>query len=442
MLQAPRAIHVSLYVILGICGVVSLVMLLLRSAMNLPMEILEIASLRNYQTDAFERIELLNAIQQIELSVYLDSHATPYSTGSSPHYYDGPFSLTQSCRNLKFRYYCSSYVTKTHHFDEWSMSLHSEDLHNSSALQVLSALQNEWNFYNYDIQENIVTRLRSEKKIFLKPNLNILFYGNSYLKQILLGFICMLRQIDANSVNMQFNIEYCNGTETHDTIQFDKMFCLDSTIELIQFENHRRWNGLHLKNSFLHDIFRTQFTNLGVCRCYYQHATFELFNNVTLHYITAHDDANKSVFESVKEFKIDNIDFDVIVFNTGNPPHYVVADMLLYDLINLRHTEKPFIWHSAWWVNQVRANRSDSNRKVREANETIELIMKGLQPLRDKFPNLLYISSRRRRRLMNVDLIHALCERDTFPCHFCNPGLPEHHAINLLHLIDVVTSVL
>eukprot|EP01084_Bolivina_argentea_P249665 418046_1 len=63
------------------------------------------------------KLDLLNAIQEIEFSIYLDQissiseyNNSIFSTGLSPHHYDGPFSLQKTCKQMRFRYLCSPYI--------------------------------------------------------------------------------------------------------------------------------------------------------------------------------------------------------------------------------------------------------------------------------------------------------------------------------------------
>ena len=107
-------------------------------------------------------------------------------------------------------------------------------------------------------------------------------------------------------------------------------------------------------------------------------------------------------------------DFDMILFNQGNwggKQAYTLQNVLESDLRFLNHTEKPLIFISPFQEYNVEA----------------------IEELRIQYPNLLVVSEKRRNSKMMAPGILP-----TITGHLCMPGPVEHHALNALHLINLM----
>ena len=401
------------------------------------------------------KTELIGAIQEIENSIYLDridkypnyNQHSIYSTGLSPHYYDGEFSFKKTCKLMRFRYFCRPYIIEKNKFNEWTMLLHSIDDYNNTmsnnAKYILSMLQQQYDFYNHNIYYRLQQNINKAKKIFIKGNMNILFYGNSHLKQTLLGLLCILMDINGNNTIIKYKptIKYINDRMRHKQFNFHETFCLDANMESIKEVNMRQQNALRLNHSMINEIYQTQFLDHDIQVCSTEFLEIEMMNNVNIYYIFANKGI-KSIFNQTLELKREHnlttlniTNFDIILFNLGNsPPLNMDLNVLEYDLIHLNHTKKPIIFHRAWYEMYFRY-------LIHLKNQEFIVDLDKVNKLRNKFPYLIYISTYwRYHRLVSLDLFSKMKETQTYG-HFCNPGLPDHYALSLLHLINVMTTL-
>lgn len=402
---------------------------------------------------------LLNAIQEIEHSIYFDEIAKDpnydniYSTGISPHYYDGPFSLNKTCKLMRFRYLCRPYISNKYGYNKFSLLLHDEQETNvsisKSARNILSTLQKQYNLYNYNIYDKLINNIKNLNKIFGKSNMNVLIYGNSHIKQCLLGLLCIFLDIDRNSIisYTPVTIDCNNDITTAQTIfNFHNTFCLDSDIKKIKESNIRGGgNDLRLNEEFLDYLYQTQFVDKNICLCATDYLHVELINNVSIYYIFANGGPKSIHNQTVKmvetlKLNVASLNFDLIAFNVGNSPplnmdiHHL--DVLEKDLIELNHINKPIIFHRSWYELYHRY-------LIQNSGQQFIMDMNKIKALRTRFPYLIYISSYRRYKSLlppyfNDGFFGHWKESKTYG-HFCNPGAPDHYALALLHLIDVLT---
>ena len=119
---------------------------------------------------------------------------------------------------------------------------------------------------------------------------------------------------------------------------------------------------------------------------------------------------------------VDVNDLDVIVMNRGNGKMYDWNTSFAADLEYLGHTEKPVIYIEPF------KHMGESGRMRPE-----------IEDLRRRFPNLLYISYdlRHFRVMPRSNLPHTTWQF----WHLCQPGPPSHHALNVIHLINVLEKL-
>ena len=175
------------------------------------------------------------AIQEIEDEIMLDRISSEileddraYSTGTAPHYYDGPFSLDQSCPFMRFRYATVAPPGSVHRlgFDRWSMQFQRVNTLSNLTRTTLSALREDHGFYAQNIHHQLISRVMTEHKVLTQPNLDILFYGNSHLKQVFLGLLCILHDIDTDIiVQHEPTVQYCHPEREHEPFDHRKTRC-------------------------------------------------------------------------------------------------------------------------------------------------------------------------------------------------------------------------
>ena len=183
-----------------------------------------------------------------------------------------------------------------------------------------------------------------------------------------------------------------------------------------------------LDNATLNRLYAEHFENPDVCFCGNDQVRVELLNGVSLFYIFADGQSNKSLYRESRE-RFNRSVFDVIVFNEGNGPPYDFEEKLEGDLSAMQHTEKPVILLRTWWERYFRY--LDDQNKIGN--------------LTAKHPNLLYVNAARKYskyQSEDTEAFIALKEGGSkYWGHFAQPGVPEHYAMDILHLIDVVTTV-
>ena len=115
-------------------------------------------------------------------------------------------------------------------------------------------------------------------------------------------------------------------------------------------------------------------------------------------------------------------------YNTSNGPPYDFEAKLEGDLSAMQHTEKPLILLRTWWEKDFRY-LGDQNK---------------IGNLTAKYPNLIYIETYKKySKYMDDDPATwiELKEGQKYWGHFAQPGIPEHYSLDMLHLIDVVTTL-
>eukprot|EP01084_Bolivina_argentea_P080656 146072_1 len=337
------------------------------------------------------KLELLNAIQEIENTIYFDTtyHNTTndsiFSTGTSPHFYDGPFSFNKTCKMMRFQYFCPGYIIEQHAFNRWSMSMHNIRNLSNNTRHILPILQEHYRRYNHNTHHQLQHIIHSQQSVFsIKRNLNILIYGNSHMKQIVLGFICTLMDIDPSIiVKITPTMRYLNDTTAHPyaNYNFKDRFCLDAALEGMIEANQRGQNGLHLSNATIYAMYERENVEHGIYHCTVDYLHVELANDCSIYYIFSNRQEQKSLYNETKaQWNIRS--FDLIIFNLGNGPPYSL-DALEYDLVKLQHTKKPIVFHRTWYELYERYLIWVEKRLVLDWDK--------INNLRKRYPFLIYI---------------------------------------------------
>merc|ERR1719242_106352 len=114
----------------------------------------------------------------------------------------------------------------------------------------------------------------------------------------------------------------------------------------IQASSLREDTGMNVSNSSLERWWKQEMTGNNICDCNDNEAYIELADGSQLWY--SFQDAHtreKSMESAVKKLKIEDVQFDFIIFNLGNPPRYDLS-RLRRDLESLKHSDKPVLYIS------------------------------------------------------------------------------------------------
>ena len=172
---------------------------------------------------------------------------------------------------------------------------------------------------------------------------------------------------------------------------------------------------------------------------------FYQFNNVEIHKSFAKpinewfDEININKYLSNHNYSTFKDYFDIIVFNSGNGPHYNLQS-LYGDLKEINHLNKPIIYLSEFRDNKI--FNADQKDVTIETRETLSLQMQ-MNRLYKLIPKLVYMDVKTRNRylyLYNKTLIDNFLRIDK-DGHYCTPGIIEHHSLSLLHLINALISL-
>merc|ERR1719461_710355 len=155
----------------------------------------------------------------------------------------------------------------------------------------------------------------------------------------------------------------------------------------------------------------------NICDCNDNEAYIELADGSKLWYSFQDGHTKEKSMEStVKKLKIEDVQFDFIIFNLGNPPRYDLS-RLRGDLESLNHSDKPVLYISQGKF-QDQVNR--------EATDAIG----GMEQFRKMFPNVVMVSEKGRIAGVDQDAVPLIQD------HYCMPGPVAHHALNMFHFVN------
>jgi len=385
-------------------------------------------------------MEVLDALQIIEHSIYFDrtkatnttTTMSSYSTGISPHFGDGPMIEGGRCPFIKFWYNCRSDVAIDSGLNNYTLQLHPDDFRADRGTQhILGIIQRESHYYAANLWDHHFQRnLKIHKSMFTKP-INVLLFGNSYLRQIMEAMLCLLHstpEFKDTVSSIESNVRKCNESLplTHDM--------RDQVCPSWDLQGVIIWkNILNLTQQypmdFGHDPNDTNFKSYwkrelddhNVCWCDHDVVHFRLSDGSNITYSFQNTQQNKTMRKTVDEMKArgfadNDTDFDVILFNLGNTPSYELESELKEDLQTLGHLKKPVILIEHIW-------------------NDIDLVR--IDELRRQFPNLLAVSEKRRQSAGGMPQSAVPMIRG----HLCQPGTAAHHALSALHLVNLLLDL-
>ena len=420
---------------------------------------------------------LIRYLREIESSIYFENITNKhpdinqiYLTDKSPHYYNGEFDLSpgKTCKVLRCAYHCTSHsIVDKAQFNEWTLRINQTQL-NKDTLEFLNTLQTRYNIYT-NLYIKFINNLFLYQSPYIKP-INIYYHGNSHLKQIHQGTVCLMEYIEINLFNNTFNkaihsyhptIEKLNGSIPVE-YDFNNTLCgqYPNIIDKFPCQRDIERNGIFISQDNKDSIFNQRVReNIKMCeskRLYSQFADksriFYRFNhaerdkrmiktiNLVKHFIKkkkrAFNEFNDN--NTLLDHEIKNL--DVIVFNVGNKPRYNIDKLLLNDLQALHHLNKPIILLSTWWDWS-----HDEVPKIYEDKPRLEQLYKD-------YPNLIVINLYRRN---HVKLLKW--NKESLPFHYgkyrwilaegeptghmCQPGVPEHNILAITELINLLIRI-
>ena len=196
-----------------------------------------------------------------------------YHTGKSPHFYDGQFSWNKTCKHLKFAYWCPANISiEKGKLNEWTLRINEKYL-DQDTLKFLHKLQSEYSLYN-NVYSKLIKNIESFKSPFIKKKLNILFWGNSHLRQIFEGLQCIIDDIEYNifdhDINELINIYIPKRHHLNEGMYIN--FSYDHTFvfglgDRETLNGMIGWNGLHLDRDLMNKLFDTQLEDKNMKAC-------------------------------------------------------------------------------------------------------------------------------------------------------------------------------
>jgi len=391
-------------------------------------------------SDPGTRREVMDALQTIEQSICFDrvSNSTigpmaNYSTGISPRYYDGPFDTKKRCPFLQWNYICREGFVAQKGFPDWTMMIHPQDFQGDDATEgLLRVLQREHGYYQQDLFEyHFQKNLKALNSLFIRPT-NVLMFGNSWMRQMFESMLCMMHSTPhfKNAVVglQNKNLRKCDENKPI-TVDVRDQWCTGKDFNYSVMAT----SGSHMKpklnRSEVTTFWQKEMWDHNVCSCDDWESQIQLADGSNIMYAMQHWNHNKTLRGTMEYLKsmgraegVDVNDLDVIVMNRGNGKMYDWNTSFAADLEYLGHTEKPVIYIEPF------RHMGESGRMRPE-----------IEDLRRRFPNLLYISYdlRHFRVMPRSNLPHTTWQF----WHLCQPGPPSHHALNVIHLINVLEKL-
>ena len=293
-------------------------------------------------------------------------------------------------------------------------------------------------------------------QLFVKPS-NVLFFGNSWLRQIVESILCLLHSsprykdivvrpgISAQKCNasMPFTNDLRDQTcpgyyDLNDVLHQSKNnMSVDFGIPRSDEENY--W-ATTIKPK-VEQFWKEQLVDNNVCGCDDSSLHLELADGSNIFYSFQHPEENKSMRATVSELRESGMDaafegFDVIIFNLGNHPWYDFSTEFPADLEYLNHSDKPVIFIADGHPFKTLIRAMGKGLKYKQKGNGDLRVKRGCRLIRNVFPNLLLLSER--------DRIERHVDGEAVPLiggHYCMPGVPSHHALSLLHLTNLLIEM-
>eukprot|EP01084_Bolivina_argentea_P229459 387272_1 len=154
------------------------------------------------------KFEIRQLLQQIESNIQFTNatssvHNQLYSTGHSPHYYNGPYDLNKTSKHIRFPYLCQPGTVNL--FSNWTFRLNEAAL-TPEAKGLLHELQH-LGFYN-NLHTFFMDNLHRYSSPYVQP-MNVFWFGNSYRKQVhqsMFAFIDALNNTQIDDIIHSFHI--------------------------------------------------------------------------------------------------------------------------------------------------------------------------------------------------------------------------------------------
>lgn len=239
------------------------------------------------------------------------------------------------------------------------------------------------------------------------PNTNVLFYGNSHMRQVVESIVCMYnpalmeRRACTQSMNPIFfkpssNEKYKGSYRKVGLTRQCKGFYGEGY--------HRRW--VEEAPCFRHAQAETAF------RCDDSQSEHVFKNKAKMHYYFAHQQLNKSVSDALELFGTAASDYDMVFVNCGNYPS-MTAERVIETARLFNDVGVPFIWMTTYEGGPTDVSNWD------EASRNAFFEANGKQMSINRM-----VSATQQYRMRAV-------EKNGDP-HFCLPGPPNEMARLLL----------
>ena len=427
------------------------------------------------------RSTLIKYIREIESSIYFEKISNQhkdinplYYTDKSPHYYNGEFDLNRgkTCKVLRCAYHCTSHsIIQKAQLNEWTLRINQTQL-NKDTLEFLNTLQTKYNIYT-NLYQKFISNLKIHNSPYIKP-LNIYSFGNSHLKQLIEGTICLMEDIEVNTFREPYNKAILSFYPRHGRLydskpqypyDYNNTICgqYPNDLDISSYGICNRGidgNGIIINDYNQNLIFKQRLkNNLKFCdnkllyikfadqTRHFYHYQFKKSNknmkrntNELINFIEHNPGAFKD-FKDDREYLENYIkNQDIIIFNVGSKPIYDIDEHLLQDLKFMNHLNKPILLLSQWWD-----WRHDNVPSIYRNKTRLDKLYKD-------YPNLIVINYYERNRIKLLKW-----NKTSLPFHYgkyrwilaegepnghmCQPGVPEHHILALTELINLIIHV-
>ena len=376
----------------------------------------------------------ISLIREIEANViFTNSNSTKwnelYWSGYSPHHYQGLYSLDKTCQHAGFSYLCKPTAINPLITNRWTFRINEANLQ-PATLHFLQQLQ-AGGFYK-NLHEQYQNNLLDHRSPYHKRT-NAVSFGNSYLRQIMESYQCLIDNITQHQSN-GIIYRYVPFMQAIDdslplNTNYDLIKCDGISIghELVWNTKHN--NALHLNQTLIDKIMEKQRnSSIKICSSHSLDLSFMDGSNLIFRFMN--HEQNKSIFDYFLQQNAmnDSQNMDILIINEGNGPIYDVQHRLMDDLRRLNHTNKSIIFLTPWedtGMSQSTFSVSKYLKKQRYKRKLYKM-----------FPHLIY-----------VDWTERFSEYPSFEklrssyLHMCIPGIPDHAMLALNNLINVLVKL-
>eukprot|EP01083_Nonionella_stella_P021131 58587_1 len=393
------------------------------------------------------KYEIRKLLQEIEYNIQFTNSTSSayndlYSTGYSPHYYNGPYDLRKTSKHIRFPYLCKPGTVNR--FSDWTSKLDQSNL-TYKANELLHELQ-RLGFYGnlYTFYMNNLHRYRSP---YIQP-MNVLWFGNSHRKQIHQSMFALIDTLNLTDIvdivqsyfvtpiiankqrlpvrNISYSDLRCDSWGLHAPNDWPGKNVLHfgwhkSAMRTVLDRDRYRNNIENCKDQFDYTNFKDSSNDTSFMLGTQEMVRHKKLKHIYKWYLNQMNHQNHQMSESsdVDMHNVLNVNWDILIFNVGNDPGYKADIYLESDLHFFGMEKRSVVLMSKWYVDDTLPLKSFELDNVIVMDWSFRLRRLG--------------SHKNPKKLQT--------KWQAWTGHYCMPGVPDHAMLSINHLVNLLKFV-